>query len=356
MRSSIDKVKCFNNIMMLDDAGLPGNVSDIKRAGGPTDAISMSIKKSSACSSIIQANNDPAKCRHEKKSMKYVMAKNKQATDPSAFKLELPTAHLEDKRTALVLFAVTVHAVDDKAGALQTMLTLQKSVDEEEEGSMPKADNGPEELISSLGVSGSNQTAKSITGFALIEVNQKLHKVAIRTLSRADYELNDFDQAKSEISMSSFFLPPKSQTKTMTVQTFDITASAEGTVWHTLTLDSDMTKARMMLFMYNIVFPMKKTDMVTKMQEITEDGFKAPFMAWVEIQGKPVPSSGSKGGADSHVSIQVMFPHKEVASEDKITVKFKQKSTFNNAFNPYEGDTVMSASYVILPPDERSMA
>lgn len=56
--------------MLLDDACFPGNVSDIAHKTGPTETISMSIKRNNKCTSIIYANNDPEKCSHDKKTMK----------------------------------------------------------------------------------------------------------------------------------------------------------------------------------------------------------------------------------------------------------------------------------------------
>jgi len=97
-KTNIEKTKCYNSIMLLDDAALPGDVNDTKRMSGPTDALALTIKRNTACKSIFFGNNEPSKCKPEMNSMKYIMSKNKQATNPSSFKLELPTAHLEKPR------------------------------------------------------------------------------------------------------------------------------------------------------------------------------------------------------------------------------------------------------------------
>lgn len=97
-KTSIEKTKCYNSIMLLDDAALPGDVNDLKRISGPTDSLSLTIKRNTSCKSIFFENNEPSKCNPEKNSMKYIMSKNKQSPDPSNFKLELPTAHLEKPR------------------------------------------------------------------------------------------------------------------------------------------------------------------------------------------------------------------------------------------------------------------
>jgi hypothetical protein len=97
-KTNIEKTKCYNSIMLLDDSALPGDVNDTKRLSGPTDSLSLTIKRNSSCKSIIFDNNEEHKCNPEKNSMKYIMCKNKQATAPSSFKLELPTAHLEKPR------------------------------------------------------------------------------------------------------------------------------------------------------------------------------------------------------------------------------------------------------------------
>jgi hypothetical protein len=65
------------------------------------------------------------------------------------------------------------------------MMTLQKSVEEPEEGKAAPSE-APVELISSIGSAAANQLAKSISGFAIIYVTQKLHKIAIRTLTTGD--------------------------------------------------------------------------------------------------------------------------------------------------------------------------
>jgi len=237
--------------------------------------------------------------------------------------------------------------VPEETGPLYTMLSLQKS-------SSPK--NTPDELAMSLSVAPANHTFKSLSGIAIAKVNSKLHKVMIRVKSLTDIELNDFDANKSEISLSSVFLPPGTTVVTKNTQSFNISASSEGIEWKALSIEGDSLKAREMLFIYTIVFPLDKANQVTKDALVNDDAFSPPFISWVEINGKMVASSAAKAGSDTHVSIQIMFPHLEKASEDKLSVKFKYKSKFAQVFAPFKGDVMMSCSYVILPSDEKEMA
>merc|ERR1712093_599366 len=111
-------------------------------------------------------------------------------------------------------------------------------------------------------------------------------------------------------------------------------------------IDPDSLKAREMLFLYNIVFPLEPANIVTKDALVNDESFSPPFISWVEINGKMVAASAAKAGSDSHVSIQIMFPHLEKASEDALSVKFKYKSKFAQVFAPFKGDIIMSCSYV----------
>lgn len=194
------------------------------------------------------------------------------------------------------------------------MLTMTKA-------SSPK--NTPDELSMSLAVGSTNQTFKSVTGIAITKVNQKLHKVSIRVMSDKEIALNDFDANKSEISLSSVFLPPGTTVVTKNIGSFNIAASSEGIEWNSMRIDPDSLKAREMLFLYNIVFPLEPANIVTKDALVNDESFSPPFISWVEINGKMVASSAAKAGSDSHVSIQIMFPHLEKASEDALSVKFK---------------------------------
>lgn len=127
----------------------------------------------------------------------------------------------------------------EETGPLYTMLTLQKS---------STGSSGPEELGMSLSVAPANHTFKSLSGIAIARVNQKLHKVSIRVKSLTDIALNDFDANKSEISLSSVFLPPGSTVVTKSSQSFNIAASSEGVEWKVLNIEGDSLKAREMLF------------------------------------------------------------------------------------------------------------
>lgn len=210
-----------------------------------------------------------------------------------------------------------------------------------DKGSGDGGSGEPKEIPSSIGASGKNQASKSIVGFNLLKVNTSLHKVSLRVLTEKEYIINDFDADKSEISMSSIFLPPKSIIKQEVLTDFNIEKNPEGYTWQTFSIDPDVHKAREMLFMYNIVFHLKEKHRVTKLKQITQKTFKEPFQAWVEIKGKPIVSSITKTGGDQIVSLQVMFPHLEEASEEKFDVQFKYKSSFADTFNPARGDTVM---------------
>lgn len=314
--ANIDKAKCFTNILLIKDEALPGNVNDVKHLTGPTESTQMTIKKSKigkkGCNSIQSSNIDKKHCP----KFQYVLSKNVDATADSSFKLELPTDHLEGDRWALLLQTITVNGSED-AGAMWSMMELEKGSGDQE------ASAKPHELVSSIGASGKNQFSKSITGFNIVKVTNKLHKVSLRVLTEKEYIINDFDQDKSEISISSIFLPPNSIVKQEVLTDFNIEKNPEGYTWHTFSVEPDVHKAREMIFMYNIVFHLKEKHRVTKMKEINEETFKAPFQAWVEIKGKPVMRSITKSGGDQIVSIQIMFPHLEEASEQKFDVQFK---------------------------------
>lgn len=77
---------------------------------------------------------------------------------------------------------------------------------------------------------------------------------------------------------------------------------------------------------------------------VKEEGFDAPFKAWVEIDGNLIPASGTKAGGDTHVSLQIMFSHFRKASEKPMPIVFKYKSTFNTNFSPFTGDTMMAST------------
>lgn len=71
---------------------------------------------------------------------------------------------------------------------------------------------------------------------------------------------------------------------------------------------------------------MKEEDMETKTRNIRKEDFTPPFEAWIEINGDTIPSSITFAGFDDKVSLQAMFPHKEVAATEKdakLSVLFK---------------------------------
>jgi hypothetical protein len=61
--------------------------------------------------------------------------------------------------------------------------------------------------------------------------------------------MTDFDVAKSEISISSIFLPPKTISETIELQSFEINSSKEGNIWKEFILPISPDKAKEMLFM-----------------------------------------------------------------------------------------------------------
>lgn len=178
------------------------------------------------------------------------------------------------------------------------------------------------ELASSLSVSAANQSYKSQNGIAVVKVDGSLHKVSIRTKVADNLDLNSFDQYKSEISISSLFLPPGTVVKEKTNQNFNIQNSPEGVVWASEDI-AGAEKAKEILIIYTIVFPLDKKNQLTKDAEVNAEDFATPFLAWVEINGKAVSASYAKAGADTHVSIQIMFPHLEKSSESPLNLKFK---------------------------------
>jgi len=69
-----------------------------------------------------------------------------------------------------------------------------------------------------------------------------------------------------------------------------------------------------------MTFPFPPDAIVKDDTQLTDD-FQAPFVTWVEVNGKVIKESTMKAGADSHVSMHNIFAIK--ISEKNVTVNFK---------------------------------
>lgn len=106
MKADIEKAKIYTSVILINDSAFPGDVADIKHSAGPTSSINLTIKRCTACKSIIYENND-VECNATKKSLKVILSANKGALTPSIFKLEFKTEHLSGARKALLFYTMS---------------------------------------------------------------------------------------------------------------------------------------------------------------------------------------------------------------------------------------------------------